>query len=81
MGIILIRSVINLKNNNRIKIIYKNDFERIIESDSIRNFPSLIDWMNKFNKGEEVGLLTMSGRDLGSAISISKNNVKSIEFI
>ena len=31
MGIILIRSVINLKNNNRIKIIYKNDFERIIE--------------------------------------------------
>lgn len=81
MGIILIRSVINLKNNNRIKIIYKNDFERIIESDSIRNFPSLIDWMNKFNKGEEVGLLTLSGRDLGSAVSINKNNVKSIEFI
>lgn len=81
MGIILIRSVINLKNNNRIKIIYKNDFERIIESDSIRNFPSLIDWMNKFNKGEEVGLLTLSGRDLGSAVSINKNNIKSIEFI
>lgn len=70
-----------MKNNNRIKIIYKNDFERIIESDSIRNFPSLIDWMNKFNKGEEVGLLTLSGRDLGSAVSINKNNVKSIEFI
>ena len=81
MGIILIRSVINQKNNNRIKIIYKNDFERIIESDSIRNFPSLIDWMNKFNKGEEVGLLTLSGRDLGSAVSINKNNIKSIEFI
>jgi len=81
MGIILIRSVINLKNNNCIKITYKNDFERIIEKDGIRNFPSLVDWMNKFNKGEEVGLLTMSGRDLGSAISISKNNVKSIEFI
>lgn len=70
-----------MKNNNRIKIIYKNDFERIIEKDSIRNFPSLIDWMNKFNKGEEVGLLTLSGRDLGSAVSINKNNVKSIEFI
>lgn len=70
-----------MKNSNRIKITYKNDFERIIESDSIRNFPSLIDWMNKFNKGEEVGLLTLSGRDLGSAVSINKNNVKSIEFI
>lgn len=81
MGIILIRSVINLKNNNRIKIIYKNDFERVVEKDGIRNFPSLIDWMNKFNKGEEVGLLTLSGRDLGSAVSINKNNVKSIEFI
>ena len=35
----------------------------------------------KFNKGEEVPFLTMSGRDLGSAIAINKNNVKSIEFI
>lgn len=81
MGIILIRSVINLKNSNRIKITYKNDFERIVEKDGIRNFPSLVDWMNKFNKGEEVGFLTLSGRDLGSAVSINKNNVKSIEFI
>lgn len=70
-----------MKNSNRIKITYKNDFERVVEKDGIRNFPSLIDWMNKFNKGEEVGLLTLSGRDLGSAVSINKNNVKSIEFI
>ena len=33
------------------------------------------------DKGEEVPFLTMSGRDLGSAISINKNNIKSIEFI
>ncbi|MBC5995198.1 hypothetical protein EAI30_14955 [Romboutsia ilealis] len=70
-----------MKNNNQIKITYKNDFVRIIEKNGIRNFSSLIEWMESFNNNENVGLLTLSGRDLGSAISISKNNVKSIEFI
>ena len=39
MGIILIRSVINLKNSNRIKITYKNDFERVVEKD-VRTKPT-----------------------------------------
>lgn len=67
--------------NDKIKITFKNDFVRVIERDNIRNFNSLVDWLEKFNKGEEVLFLTMSGRDLGSAISINKNNIKSIEFI
>ncbi|QJA08308.1 hypothetical protein HF520_04810 [Romboutsia sp. CE17] len=70
-----------MKNNNKIKITYKNGFIRFIERDGVRNFSSLVEWMNKFNKNEDVGLLTMSGRDLGSAICISKNNVLSIEFV
>lgn len=70
-----------IKINNKIKITFKNGFVRIIERDHIRNFNSLVDWLEKFNKGEEVPFLTMSGRDLGSAIAINKNNVKSIEFI
>ena len=64
--------------NDKIKITFKNDFIRIVER---RNFNSLVDWLEKFNKGEDVPFLTMSGRDLGSAIAINKNNVKSIEFI
>ena len=67
--------------NDKIKITFKNDFVRVIERDNIRNFNSLVDWLEKFNKGEEVPFLTMSGRDLGSAISINKKNIKSIEFI
>ena len=70
-----------IKMNDKIKIPFKNDFVRVIERDNIRNFNSLVDWLEKFNKGEEVLFLTMSGRDLGSAISINKNNIKSIEFI
>lgn len=70
-----------IKINNKIKITFKNGFVRIIERDHIRNFNSLVDWLEKFNKGEEVPFLTMSGRDLGSAIAINKNNIKSIEFI
>lgn len=70
-----------MKPTNTIKITYKNDFIRIVERDGIRNFSSLVDWMEKFNKNEDAGLLTMSGRDLGSAVSISKNNVSFIEFI
>ena len=67
--------------SDKIKITFKNNFVRIVESSNIRNFNSLVDWSEKFNKGEEVPFLTMSGRDLGSAIAINKNNVKSIEFI
>lgn len=67
--------------NNRIKITFKNGFERIVEKDNVRNFNSLVEWMNMFNKNEDVSLLTMSGRDLGSSFSIDKNNVKHIEFI
>ena len=70
-----------IKINNKIKITFKNGFVRIIERDNIRNFNSLVDWLEKFTKGEEVPFLTMSGRDLGSAIAINKNNIKSIEFI
>ena len=64
-----------IKINNKIKITFKNGFVRIIERDNIRNFNSLVDWLEKFNKGEEVPFLTMSGRDLGSAIAINKNNI------
>ncbi len=64
-----------------IKIIFKNGFVKIIERNNIRNFSSLIEWMEMFNNGQDVYLLTMSGRDLGSAISIDKHNVKSIEFV
>ena len=67
--------------NYKIKIIFKNNFVKIVENNNIRNFNSLVDWMEKFNKGEDVPFLTLSGRDLGSAIAINKNNVKSIEFI
>lgn len=70
-----------MKSNNKIKITYKNNFVRIIERDGIRNFSSLVEWMERFNKNEEVGLLTLSGRDLGSAISISIDNIKYIDFI
>lgn len=65
----------------KIKITFKNNFVKIVENNNIRNFNSLVDWMEKFNKGENVPFLTLSGRDLGSAIAINKNNVKSIEFI
>ena len=53
--------------NDKIKITFKNDFIRIVERSNIRNFNSLVDWLEKFNKGEDVPFLTMSGRDLGSA--------------
>ena len=58
--------------NDKIKITFKNDFIRIVERSNIRNFNSLVDWLEKFNKGEDVPFLTMSGRDLGSAIAINK---------
>ena len=67
--------------NDKIKITFKNNFVKIVERNNIRNFNSLVDWLEKFNKGEDVPFLTMSGRDLGSAIAIYINNVKSIEFV
>lgn len=40
--------------NDKIKITFKNDFIRIVERSNIRNFNSLVDWLEKFNKGEDV---------------------------
>lgn len=66
---------------NKIKIVFKNDFVKIVERDNIRNFNSLIDWMEQFNNGENVALLTLSGKELGSSFSIDKNNIKLIEIL
>lgn len=65
---------------NSVIITFKNGYERIVYKDSVRNFNSLLDWMEMFNNGEEVSILTMTGRDLGSNFSIDKNNVKSIDI-
>lgn len=66
---------------DRIRILYKNNFERIVEESNVRNFRSLIDWMEDFNEGNAVPSLVLFGRDLGSNFSINKSNVKIIEFI
>lgn len=66
---------------NKIKIVFKNDFVKIVERDNIRNFNSLIDWMEQFNSGENVALLTLSSKELGSSFSIDKNNIKLIEIL
>lgn len=66
---------------DRIRIVYRNNFERIVEESNVRNYRSLIDWMENFNKGNSVPPLTLFGRDLGSNFSINKSNVKIIEFI
>lgn len=66
---------------DRVRILYKNNFERIVEENSVRNFRSLIDWMEDFNNGNQVPPLVLFGRDLGSNFSINKSNVKIIEFI
>lgn len=64
-----------------IKITFNNDFEKIVERDTVKNFNSLIEWLEMFNNGEFVNLLTMSGKELGSSFSIDKNNIKSIEIL
>ena len=64
-----------------IKITFNNGFEKIVERDSVKNFNSLIEWLEMFNNGEVVNLLTMSGKELGSSFSIDKNNIKSIEIL
>lgn len=64
-----------------IKITFNNGFEKIVERDTVKNFNSLIEWLEMFNNGEVVNLLTMSGKELGSSFSIDKNNIKSIEIL
>lgn len=66
---------------NRVKIVYKNNYERVVEESNVRNFKSLIEWMKDFNEGNLVPSLVLFGRDLGSNFSINKSNVKTIEFI
>lgn len=66
---------------DRVRIVYKNNFERIIEENNVRNYRALIDWMEDFNAGNSVPSLVLFGRDLGSNFSISKSNVKTIEFV
>ena len=71
---------INL-NKNTIKITFKNDFTRTIDSSNVRNFGTMLDWVYKFNNNEKVSPLTVSGRDLGSALVLNENNIKKIELL
>ena len=64
----------------KIKITFKNNCVKIVCRKDIKNFNSLIDWMEDFNNNLRVPYLTLTGRDLGSAISLNKNNIKTIEF-
>ena len=66
---------------DRIRIVYKNNFERIVEESNVRNYRALVEWMENFNDGNLVPSLVLFGRDLGSNFSINKSNVKTIEFI
>ncbi|MEG0855678.1 MAG: hypothetical protein RSG52_04270 [Terrisporobacter sp.] len=68
-------------NSKRIRIVYKNNFERIVEENNVRNFISLKNWLEDFNADLRVPPLTLFGRDLGSNFSINKTNVKIIEYI
>ena len=66
---------------NKIKITFNNGFEKIVERDNVKNFNSLVDWLDMFNNNENVNILTMFGKELGSSFSIDKNNIKSIKII
>lgn len=66
---------------NSVIITFNNGFEKIVDRDSVRNFNSLLDWLDMFNNGDDVGMLTMTGRDLGSNFTIDSSNVKSIEVL
>lgn len=68
-------------NKNTIKITFKNDFTRTIDSSNVRNFGTMLDWVYKFNNNEKVSPLTVSGRDLGSALVLNENNIKKIELL
>ena len=59
---------------DRVRIVYRNNYERIVEESNVRNFRALIDWMEEFNEGNQVPSLVLFGRDLGSNFSINKNN-------
>lgn len=67
-------------SKDKIKITFKNNCVKIVCRKDIKNFNSLIDWMEDFNNNLRVPYLTLTGRDLGSAISLNKNNIKTIEF-
>ena len=47
--------MIDLKKK-RVRIVYKNNFERIVEESNVRNYYSLIDWLEGFNAGANVPL-------------------------
>ena len=66
---------------DRVRIVYRNNYERIVEESNVRNFRALVEWMEDFNEGNLVPSLVLFGRDLGSKFSINKSNVKTIEFI
>lgn len=68
-------------SSKRIKIVYRNNYERIVDPVNIRNYNSLESWIEDFNNDLPVPPLTLFGRDLGSNFSINKSNVKTIEFI
>ena len=65
---------------DRERIVYRNNYERIVEESNVRNFNALVEWMEDFNEGNLVPSLVLFGRDLGSNFSINKSNVKIIEF-
>ena len=65
---------------DRVRIVYRNNYERIVEESNVRNFNALVEWMEDFNEGNLVPSLVLFGRDLGSNFSINKSNVKIIEF-
>ena len=66
---------------DRVRIVYRNNYERIVEESNVRNLRALVEWMEDFNEGNLVPSLVLFGRDLGSNFSINKSNVKTIEFI
>ena len=68
-------------NNKRIRIIYRNNYERIVDMVNVRNCSALESWIEDFNANLPVPPLTLFGRDLGSNFSINKSNVKTIEYI
>ena len=68
-------------SSKRIKIVYRNNYERIVDPVNVRNYNSLESWIEDFNNDLPVPSLTLFGRDLGSNFSINKTNVKTIEYI
>ena len=44
---------------DRVRIVYRNNYERIVEESNVRNFRALIDWMEEFNEGNQVPSLVL----------------------